>query len=381
LNTQAIVNGTVFDGENLLTDRVLILEGTRVSAIVQPDEVPPGASLFDLDGGILLPGFIDLQVNGGGGLLFNHAPTVETVRCIGEVHRRFGTTGYMPTLISDDYAVMREAVAAVEQAIEAGVPGVLGIHLEGPFLNPERRGIHNANKICTVDEEGIEILSALRRGRTVVTLAPEIAGESTIRRLVDAGVVVCAGHTAADYQQTRAALDAGVSGFTHLYNAMTPLRSREPGVVGAALEDERSWFGIIADGYHCHPAAFKAAVRAKQPGGAVLVTDAVATVGATGDSFEFGDQVIRQVDGRCTNEDGILAGSHLDMLTAVNNAARFADIDWLEAVRMASLYPARALGLQEELGLIRPGSRASLVALDSQRQIAATWIDGDRRDL
>jgi N-acetylglucosamine-6-phosphate deacetylase len=359
LNTQAIVNGTVFDGENLLTDRVLILEGTRVSAIVQPDEVPPGASLFDLDGGILLPGFIDLQVNGGGGLLFNHAPTVETVRCIGEVHRRFGTTGYMPTLISDDYAVMREAVAAVEQAIEAGVPGVLGIHLEGPFLNPERRGIHNANKICTVDEEGIEILS----------------------RLVDAGVVVCAGHTAADYQQTRAALDAGVSGFTHLYNAMTPLRSREPGVVGAALEDERSWFGIIADGYHCHPAAFKAAVRAKQPGGAVLVTDAVATVGATGDSFEFGDQVIRQVDGRCTNEDGILAGSHLDMLTAVNNAARFADIDWLEAVRMASLYPARALGLQEELGLIRPGSRASLVALDSQRQIAATWIDGDRRDL
>jgi N-acetylglucosamine-6-phosphate deacetylase len=332
LNTQAIVNGTVFDGENLLTDRVLILEGTRVSAIVQPDEVPPGASLFDLDGGILLPGFIDLQVNGGGGLLFNHAPTVETVRCIGEVHRRFGTTGYMPTLISDDYAVMREAVAAVEQAIEAGVPGVLGIHLEGPFLNPERRG-------------------------TVVTLAPEIAGESTIRRLVDAGVVVCAGHTAADYQQTRAALDAGVSGFTHLYNAMTPLRSREPGVVGAALEDESSWFGIIADGYHCHPAAFKAAVRAKQPGGAVLVTDAVATVGATGDSFEFGDQVIRQVDGRCTNEDGILAGSHLDMLTAVNNAARFADIDWLEAVRMASLYPARALTVS---GRSRPpGSTAT----------------------
>jgi len=196
-------------------------------------------------------------------------------------------------------------------------------------------------------------------------------------QLTDAGIVVCAGHTAASYQEIRAALAAGLGGFTHLYNAMTPLGSREPGVVGAALDDERSWFGIIADGHHSHPASFKAAVRAKQCGGAILVTDAMATVGGHCDSFELDGQRIRLAQGRCVNADGTLAGAHLDMLSAVGNAVRFAGIDWPEALRMASLYPARALGLEHELGAIRPGGRASLVALNRERQVVATWIDGD----
>ncbi len=376
---QAIVNGQVFDGESLRQGLAVLIEDTRILSVVDAAQIPSDISaVYDLQGGTLVPGFIDLQVNGGGGVLFTTAPTVDSLRTIGAAHRHYGTTGFLPTLITTSFEVMRQAVAAVSQAIAEGVPGILGIHLEGPFLNAQRKGIHDAHKFCLLDEEGFEIVTSLDAGTTLVTLAPELTSPAMIRRLVQAGVVVCAGHSAANYAQTRAALAAGVSGFTHLYNAMTPLQSREPGMVGAALEDEESWFGIIADGYHMHPAAFRIAVAAKNTGGAVLVTDAMPTVGSPDKSFVLDGETIVARDGRVTNAAGTLAGSDLDMLSAVNNAAEFARIDWFEAVRMATLYPARALGLEGELGAIRPGYRANLVALDSQRQIRASWIDGVR---
>lgn len=376
---QAIVNGQVFDGELLRQGLAVLIEDARILSVLDATQMPPDISaVYDLQGGTLVPGFIDLQVNGGGGGLFNSAPCVDSLRAIGAAHRHCGTTGFFPTVITTSFEVMRQAVAAVSQAIAERVPGVLGIHLEGPFLNAQRKGIHDAHKFCLLDEEGFEILTALDTGKTLVTLAPELTSPAMIRRLVQAGVVVCAGHSAASYAQTRAALAAGVSGFTHLYNAMTPLQSREPGMVGAALEDEGSWFGIIADGYHMHPAAFRIAVAAKQAGGAVLVTDAMPTVGSPHKSFVLYGETFVARDGRVTNTAGTLAGSDLDMLSAVHNAADFARIDWFEAVRMASLYPARALGLQGELGAIRPGYRANLLALDSQRQVRASWIDGIR---
>lgn len=376
---QAIVNGQVFDGELLRQGLAVLIEDTRILSVLDATQMPPEISaVYDLQGCILMPGFIDLQVNGGGGVLFTTAPSVDSLRTIGAAHRHYGTTGFLPTVITTSFEVMRQAVAAVSQAIAEGVPGVLGIHLEGPFLNAQRKGIHDAHKFCLLDEEGFEILTALDSGKTLVTLAPELTSPAMIRRLVKAGVVVCAGHSAASYAQTRAALAAGVSGFTHLYNAMTPLQSREPGMVGAALEDEGSWFGIIADGYHMHPAAFRIAVAAKHAGGAVLVTDAMPTVGSPHKSFVLDGETIVASEGRVTNAAGTLAGSDLDMLSAVNNAAEFARIDWFEAVRMATQYPARALGLQGELGAIRPGYRANLVALDSQRQVRASWIDGVR---
>lgn len=328
-----------------------------------------------------MPGFVDLQVNGGGGVLFNEAPTVEALRTIGAAHRQFGTTGFLPTLISDRFEVMREAIGAVRQAIAEGVPGILGIHLEGPFLNPERAGAHDAGRCCPLDEEGIELLTSLDSGVTLATLAPEMTDAGTIRRLAGEGVIVSAGHSASGYQEARAALDAGVSGFTHLYNAMTPLQSREPGMVGAALEDEESWFGIIADGHHIHPAAFRIAVAAKAAGKVVLVTDAMSTVGSQDKSFELGGETIVAEAGVLTNAAGKLAGSDLDMLSAVNNAAAFARIDWFEALRMATRYPAGALGLDREVGAIRPGFRADLLALDANRQPRASWINGVREDL
>jgi N-acetylglucosamine-6-phosphate deacetylase len=356
----------------------VISEGV-VAGILPQDEAPThAAERYDLEGGTLIPGFIDLQVNGGGGVLFNSAPTIDSLRAIGTAHRQYGTTGFLPTLITTRYDVMRQAIAAVEQAITERVPGVLGIHLEGPFLNPKRKGVHDARQFCALDPEGVAIATSLRGGRTLLTLAPELTSIETIGRLVGEGVIVCAGHSEADYDQTREALAAGVRGFTHLFNAMTPLASRQPGMVGAAIDDDNSWFGIIADGHHVHPAAFRTAVLAKKSGGAILVTDAMPTVGDACKSFVLDGQNITDNAGKLTNATGTLAGSSLNMLSAVNNAAAYARIDWFEAVRMASLYPARALGLAEELGAIQPGYRASMVALDPERQIRASWIDGER---
>ena len=374
---QAIVNGCIFDGESVHEHKAVLIEGEHIVAVVDPEQVPAdiGAS-YDLEGGMLIPGFIDLQVNGGGGVLFTAAPTVDSLRTIGAAHRQYGTTGFLPTLISTRFDVMREAVSAVAEAIAIGTPGVLGLHLEGPFLSPERKGVHDAGKFCQLDQTGLDILTSLQVGSTVVTLAPELTSPQMISRLVEEGVIVCGGHSGATYAQTRDALAQGLSGFTHLYNAMTPLQSREPGMVGAALEDDDSWFGIIADGHHIHPAAFSVAVAAKKRGGALLVTDAMPTVGSPDTSFILDGKTIVASEGRVTNAEGTLAGSDLTMLSAVNNAAEFARLDWFEAVRMASLYPARALGLERELGAIRPGFRASLLALDSAHRIRASWING-----
>ena len=375
--SRAITHARVFDGERLLDDHAVILDQDRIAEVLPSAALPADMPIeADLKGAYLTPGFIDLQVNGGGGVLFNGAPTAEAIRAIGAAHRQYGTTGFLPTLISDDYAVMRRAVAAVDEALAAGAPGVLGIHLEGPFLNVLKKGTHDAGKIRALDEAGLAILSSLKRGKTLVTLAPERTTAAMIRRLLEAGVIVWAGHSAASYRETQAALAAGVSGFTHLFNAMTPLQSRAPGMVGAALADADSRFGIIADGHHMHPACLQIAVAAKRRGGAVLVTDAMPTVGAKDKSFVLNNETIHAVDGRLLNAAGSLAGSDLDMASAVRNAARFARIDWLEAVRMASLYPARALGLADRLGYIRPGYRASLAALNERREVVQTWIDG-----
>ena len=325
---------------------------------------------------MLVPGFIDVQVNGGGGVLFNAAPDVDGLRAIAAAHRRFGTTRLLPTLISDDPAVMRAALIAVEQALAEHVPGVLGIHLEGPFLAPARKGVHDAHWFHDPDSAELALLSAPHCGVRVLTLAPERVPPAVIRRLVDAGVIVCAGHTAADYATTRAALDAGVRGFTHLFNAMTPLGSREPGVVGAALDDAQSWCGLIVDGRHVHPASLRVAIRAKPRGKMLLVTDAMPPVGARDPQFLLNGEPITVRDGVCQTTQGVLAGSALDMASAVRNAVHLLGLPVDEAVRMASTYPADFLGLSSSHGRIAPGFHADLVALDDDLKVQHTWIAG-----
>ena len=375
----AIVNGRIFDGQSLQEQHCVVVQHGVVETVCHLSQLPAGIPVcHDLQGNTLIPGFIDIQVNGGGGVLFNNAPTVETLRTMAAAHRRFGTTGFLPTLITDSEAVMVQAIDAVQQALTDAVPGVLGIHLEGPFLGAARRGVHDAERFCRLAERHIGLLSSLQGGKTLVTLAPEQASPELIEKLVAQGVIVSVGHSDASYDQTRLALAAGATGFTHLFNAMSPLQSREPGVVGAALEDSDSWFGIIADGHHVHPAAFHIAVAAKQRGGALLVTDAMATVGSEEGCFSLYGETICVEDGRLQNSAGALAGSHLNMLSAVDNACRFAHIDWLEAVRMASVYPARALGLESRHGAIRPGAVASFNELDAGRQMRGCWVEGVR---
>jgi N-acetylglucosamine-6-phosphate deacetylase len=356
-------------------DACVVMDRGRIVDVLPSSRCPAELPREDLAGD-LLPGFIDLQVNGGGGVLFNDDPTVEGIAAIAQAHRRFGTTGLLPTLISDDLAVVGRAIAAVEAAIAQRVPGVLGIHLEGPYLNPARKGVHDAAKFRVLDAEGIRLLTSLRGGRTLVTLAPERVPRGAIRALVDAGVVVAAGHTEASYAVMQSAFAEGLSGFTHLFNAMSPLGSREPGAVGAALESRASWCGVIADGHHVHPAALRIALAAKGAARLALVTDAMPIVGSTRREFVLAGQAITSDGERCLTADGTLAGSALDMAQAVRNAQRLIGVDAEMAVRMASEVPASILGLGDECGSIRRGLRADLVLVDAGQQVLKTWIAG-----
>jgi N-acetylglucosamine-6-phosphate deacetylase len=372
----ALINGRVMTERGLVEGLAVRLRGERIAALGTRDDVAAGAEVRDLEGGLLLPGFIDVQVNGGGGALFNDAPSADTIARIGAAHRRFGTTGFLPTLISDDLAVVEAAIGGAREAIGAGVPGVLGVHIEGPFLNVTRRGIHQASKLRRTDDSSFALLTSLGVGKTLVTLAPEETSLELIDRLVQAGVVVSAGHTDAPYAAVRAALDHGVSGFTHLFNAMSPLTSREPGAVGAALEDQEAWCGVIVDGVHVDPVVLKLALRLRPRARFNLITDAMPCVGSDHASFELQGQTITVRDGACYDAAGTLAGSALDMAGAVRNAVAMLDLSLADASRMASRNPADFLGLDHELGRIAQGCLADLVLLDDDLCVQDTWIRG-----
>ncbi|AHX15471.1 N-acetylglucosamine 6-phosphate deacetylase [Dyella jiangningensis] len=381
MSTQAtaLVNARVLTDHGPQDGLAVLVRGDRIEAIVRTDDARVvAAQRHDLKGQLLLPGFIDVQVNGGGGVLFNAEPTVEALATMGAAHRKFGTTGFLPTLITDTADVMRKALDAVDAAIEQGVPGVLGIHLEGPFLAIARKGIHDASLFRLPDAEDIAAITRNRRGVVMLTLAVEEVPLDTIRQLSEAGVLVVAGHTAASYDATRAALDAGVCGFTHLYNAMTPLGSREPGVVGAALDDPYSWCGLIVDGHHVHPAALRVAIAAKARGKSVLVTDAMPPVGADSPEYILNGQTIIARDGICQSDTGVLAGSALDMATGVRNLVNMVGLPLAEASRMASAYPAAWLGLDRTHGRLVAGQRADFAVMDDGLVVSETWIGGVR---
>jgi N-acetylglucosamine-6-phosphate deacetylase len=379
MSATALVNGRVLLDDRIAGGCAVLVEGERIAALVQAGDARlRGARVHDLEGALLLPGFVDCQVNGGGGVLFNDAPSVESIEAIGRAHRRFGTTAFLPTLISDDLSVIREAIAAGREAIARRVPGVIGVHIEGPFISAARKGAHDAAKFRDLDERGVALLSSLGTGRTLVTLAPEMATPATIRKLADSGVVVSAGHTNATYEETLAAFECGVTGVTHLFNAMSPMTNREPGTVGAALHDPDCWCGLIVDGRHVHPAVLQLALRAKAADRFMLVTDAMPSVGSGREDFLLQGRRITVRDGVCVDENGTLAGSAIDMATAVRNAVDLLELPLAHAVRMASANPARFLGLERELGRIAPGYRANLVVADEGLVVRETWIDGVR---
>lgn len=354
----------LFDGTQLLSDRLVVAEGDVVEAILAGDAAP-GCAVEELpEDAVLAPGFIDIQVNGGGGVMLNDSLHVDGIAAIAAAHARFGTRFLLPTLISASRADIARAIAATREAIARGVPGVLGLHIEGPFINPERHGAHPIANLLRPEPADVELLSSLgSAGVTLVTLAPECVPEGFIRALVARGVTVCAGHSNATAAEMARARSEGLSGVTHLFNAMSQLGSREPGVVGAAMSDLALAAGIIADGHHVAWPSFQAAFRAIGPGRMMLVTDAMATIGSPRASFELFGETIRVEDGRLVNAEGRLAGAHLDMTTAILNAHRHGGATLAEALAMASATPADYLGLSASHGRIAPGRSAAFSVL------------------
>ncbi|QBM76016.1 N-acetylglucosamine-6-phosphate deacetylase [Sphingomonas sp. AAP5] len=373
MTSHSFVNGHIVTPRGVLSDAMVDVEGGIIVAIV--DRAGPGA--IDLDGGWLMPGFIDTQVNGGGGVLFNDALSVEGIAAIGDAHRPFGTTAFLPTLISDTHEAIAQALDATDAAIAAGVPGVLGAHIEGPVINIARKGIHDPRHFGALDDALMALLLKPRRGQVMVTLAPELAPADRIAALARAGVLVSLGHSDATYAEATAGFAAGVTGVTHLFNAMSPLVHRAPGVVGAALDDSYVYCGLIVDGFHVDDAVLRIALRARPADRMMLVSDAMPCVNAATKSFVLQGREIHVEGGRCVGADGTLAGSDLDMAAAVRNTVDRLGVPAERAAAMAATNPAAFLGLSRERGTIATGRRADWVQLDAGLHAVTTVIAGE----
>jgi N-acetylglucosamine-6-phosphate deacetylase len=371
----AVAAGHVFDGWTLHAHAAVLVDRSTIVAVVPRSDVPAEIAVHDLPQDIwLCPGFIDLQVNGGADVLFNDDPSPEGISAIAAAHRKFGTTSFLPTLISDTPAKMRAALEAVQASIDVQ-PSVLGIHLEGPFISPARAGIHDLRAIRQPTSDDETFLCSPRKGKILMTLAPEEMPRGFATRLARAGIHLSLGHSMATYAQTRAALAEGIPGFTHLFNAMRPLASREPGPIAAALESPDAWYGLIVDGAHVDPAMLRLALRGA--GRPMLVTDAMPPVGGLRTAFMVGGREITVRAGHCMSAEGTLAGAVLDMATAVRNCVDLLGVPLTQALRFASAHPASFIGLGHALGRLAPGYRADIVALEpSNLDVLATWVAG-----
>ena len=371
MNVFRFIGGRVATASGVFDGAEIRVEQGRIASIARLTDT---SGAVDLAGGWVLPGFIDTQVNGGGGVLFNDVTSVEGIAAIGAAHTRFGTTGFLPTLISEDLDGIAAALDAVDAAIEAGVPGVLGVHIEGPVLNPARNGIHDPAKFRRLDGALISLLSKRRRGRVLVTVAPERVDLADVRTLAKSGVIVSAGHTEATFEQAEAAFDAGVTGVTHLFNAMPPIYQRAPGIVGATLDDPRPWSGLIVDRVHVATPVLRMALKLRPFDKLMLVTDAMPSVGSNHKSFNLHGRKIDVAEGRCVYTDGTLAGSDLDMATAVSNCVADLGLTPDRVSLLASTNPAAFLGLSNERGALAPGLRADWILLDADLRPVQTQL-------
>lgn len=369
---QIFYTAHLFDGNEFRQDQLIEVEDGEIISVSHGQAEQAQCTLD----GLLVPGFIDIQVNGGGGVLFNNHPTLASLVTISQAHQAFGTTNMLPTLITDGYTTMLAAANAMAQAIETGLSGVCGIHFEGPHLSQPKKGIHPQNHIRSITDQELALFTRQDIGKVIVTLAPENVTPDVIRDLVQQGVVVCLGHSNADAATVEAALHAGATGFTHLYNAMSPLTGREAGMVGTALLDESAYCGLIVDHHHVSMASCKLAIKCKGADKMMLVTDAMSHVGSNQQSETFSGMEITRDGDKLTIAGGTLAGSALDMASAVRNTHRDLQVPLAQSLRMAAATPARFLALDKRYGYIKPGYRADWVSLSDNLSVNQTWIDG-----
>lgn len=371
-----LTNCDIYTGDSIIYDKDLLLEEGQIAGFFPPASIS-AAKTINLQGLSVAPGFIDLQVNGGGGVLFNDSPTVSGIEAIVAAHRAYGTTRLLPTYITGPREGMSAAVQAIRMAAEKGVKGVLGLHLEGPFLNPAKAGVHDKSFMRHPSDVDLQVFDGLEDLVCLMTLAPEQVERDFIKTLSRKGILVSLGHSNTTYDQAIDAFRSGATLATHLFNAMSSFQSREPGLVGAALLSDSCWTSVIADGFHIHFASLKVAWNAKAPRKMFLVTDAMPPVGAASSDFQLGPYAVTVENGRCVTGEGVLAGSALDMATAVRNCVQKLGIPLDEALRMASTYPSEFARCDTRLGKIAPGFLADLVVFDGQINIKATFVEGE----
>ena len=375
----AYTGAEIFDGLGRHQNTALVVRVGRNVDICHDTNLPLDIERQELDGGLLAPGLVDLQVNGGGGVMFNNAPAAETISTICEAHGRRGTTSLLPTLVSDTVKNTQAAIAAAREAIASNVPGMAGLHLEGPHLSITRKGAHDPALIRPMTEKDCRAMEELAAEipSLLLTVAPESASPMQIGRLKAAGAVVSLGHTDCSFETAVKAAQSGAACATHLFNAMSQLGSREPGLVGAVLETGAMHAGVIADGFHSDAASIRIALRAKSgPGRIFLVSDSMATIGSEITEFTLNGRRILRSKGRLTLPDGKLAGADIDLISAVRFMVSRVGLEVDEALRMATFYPAQLLGRSAEIGTLRPNSRADFVHLNDDLQVIGVWRDG-----
>lgn len=366
----------IFDGQTAHRNCALLVEHGLIVAVVPLAAIPQDAKRMEFQTGILSPGFIDLQVNGGGGRMLNDAPSLEAIKIICAAHRQFGSTSLLPTLITDTPQITAKAVAAAIAAQDAKVQGFAGLHLEGPHLSVARQGAHDPKLIRHMSDDDLRaMLDAKQTLNTLLTtVAPESVTPAQIRAMANEGIIVSLGHSDCDYKTAMACFGAGASMVTHLFNAMSQMGNREPGLVGAALDCGLVSAGLIADGFHVHNATLRAALKSKTgPGALFLVTDAMSTVGSNITSFELNDRTILRQGGRLTLADGTLAGADIDMISTVRFAAQNLGLSNFEALAMATSAPACAIGQEQFIGTLQAGSKADLMHLTDGLEIVAVY--------
>lgn len=374
----AITGAEVLTGEGMRAGLAVIVEGRFIADVLETAAIPKGMRQVELDGGYLAPGFIDVQVNGGGGVLLNGEPTPQGVRRIIEAHRRYGTTALLPTVITDAPEVMAQAIKAVRTVQRQGLTSVLGIHIEGPFIDPKRKGAHPEAHIREISDADMTNIVKADCGVKMLTLAPNRVPEKSIAELARAGVIVSLGHSDATAEEAQAALSAGARSFTHLFNAMSQMEGRAPGMVGAAFAEPDCFSSVIADGHHVADAALKAAFRAKGTGRVLLITDAMSSAAGGPDAFLLQGRTVKRARGRLQLEDGTLAGSDLTMDAAVRHCVNRLGLPLAQVLASASAVPAQLIGRDHELGRIARGYIAGLVHLSENLYVQQSWVAGEQ---
>ena len=372
---QAITGSKLFNGIDFIEHKALLIEDQHIAGIVNKDAIPTDFQVKKLDGGILSPGFIDLQVNGGGGKLFNNSPDKESLNTIISAHQYFGTTSIMPTVISDSLNILQKCTDTISNEIDNN-HSLLGIHIEGPFFNVKYRGVHQKQYINTINASYLNLFETLDKFPVMLTLAPECISIKQLKHLKSLGFKILAGHTDANYDQLEEAVKYGLDGFTHLFNAMGQISAREPGVVGSAFDFDETSASIIVDLHHVHPSLINLSFKQKPKGKLFFVSDSMATINHGEPSFELYDEVVSESNGRIINSEGKLAGSSITQIDAIKNAYQKCSIPLESAISMATLYPAEYIGVSDYIGQLKKGYRADLAHFDSNFHVQNVWLAG-----